>query len=637
MPDTTSINLSAWKSPLVEELSLASSKLELELLLPAPVQKFDKVDKKDFTFVIPIYQLVEQKLKNFLWILPQIAATNCKIIVIEQVDTPKFSVVKELNTTIKEILKPFSNIKHVVWLKEQEEDDPKFIHRTALLNYAIKYHVDTEWVWVNDPDVFVKWLNIFPRIDPVYDYVLPYRMCKYIDRKTTESILNYEQTDICFADLQSGYTNVVGSHSFICRRQNYIKIGGMDENYKGNHIEGLDFNRKLILHNTPIQTIASQQAFRLHNKDIDNYPDHPRHEEILRMRSAQQVKLEAKFGTQASSLETVDDKIITSWRSKKPKFRHRNDMAVITCHFNWSGYKRPVANLNRFIRYMESRQIPVYGVELSLTGNFATKGNENWLQIKCKEENILFQKECLLNLAEKLVPQKYTKIAWFDHDVFLDNETWYDEVSFALDHKQIVQVFEYCYWTTEIGTIAKELPAMAKHPPVESSWTGHPGFGIAAKREMWGPKIGGLYPYCPLGHGDTVFMYSIFEVPISMHTQIGVGLNNCPDFPPYHEWYKNIVDFAACKPVGSGEGKGAVKLVGYAQGNCIHEWHGDIFNRSYVDRAFLMTWYNPSKNIFINGQGILELRNTPATWSHMIQKYFIERREDGTLLEGENL
>lgn len=619
MSDTATIELSAWKRPGAEDLNIASSKLELQLLQPASSENIERVDKKDFTFIIPIYKLKGQSLKNFLWILPQICALNTKVIVIEQLDKPK-------TTPVKEIIKPFVNITYVPWLKA-EEDSNKIICRTAMINYAVKHHTDTEWVWVNNADTFLKWSDVLSWIDPVYNYILPYKMCQKLDEPTTVKIVNNEKVDISFADLQAPYSNIYGGGSFIFRRKQFLIDGGMDETYKGSYLEGLDYYRMLLLKNIDIQNDLHHYAIHLYHEPIEK-------ELFDRVHVIHTTKLQSKFGLQAAALETVDEKIITSWRKKKPKLRHRNDLAVITCHFNWSGYKRPVSNLNRFIRYMESRQIPVYGVELSLNGNFVTKGNENWLQIKCKESNVLFQKECLLNLAEKMVPDEYTKIAWFDHDVFLDNETWYDEVSFALDYQQIVQVFEYCYWTTETGTIAKELPAMCKNPPVESSWTGHPGFGLAAKREMWDSKIGGLYPYCPLGHGDTTFLYSIFEVPISLHTQIGVGLNNCPDFVPYHEWYKNIVDFAAGKPIGSGEGKGAPKLISYVEGNCIHEWHGDIYNRSYVDRAFLMTWYNPSKHIFINEQGILELQDVPSTWTRMIQKYFMERREDGTLIEG---
>lgn len=620
MSDTVTINLSAYKSPAANELNVASSKFELELLQPAPTIDIIKVNPQDFTFVLPIYDLKNLALKNFLWILPQICALNVKVIIVEQLDRPK-------TTTIHEIVKPFANIKYVSWLKEFSDGDTKLIHRTALVNYAVKYHVDTEWVWVNNPDFFLKWKDVFSWIDPVYNYVMPYKMCKKLEEDDTKKILENEKVDISFSEYQSGYYNIYGGGSFIFRREVFLNEGGMDENYVGAYLEGIDFYRTLLLKNIDIQHNIPHKALHLYHEPVAaEVKDH--------LNKSHAAKLQSKFGLQCTALETIDEKINTKWRKKKPKLRHRNDLAVITCHFNWSGYKRPVANLNRFIRYMESRQIPVYGVELSLNGNFATKGNENWLQIRCKEPNILFQKECLLNLAEKMVPDEYTKIAWFDHDVFLDNETWYDEVSFKLDHYNIVQVFENCYWLTETGTIAKELPAMCKYPPKPNAWTGHPGFGIAAKRTMWDPEIGGLYPYCPLGHGDTVFLYSIFEEPVTLHTQIGVGLHNCPDFQPYFKWLHNITDFSAGKKIGSGEGKGAPKLVSYVEGNCFHEWHGDIFNRSYVDRAFLMTWYNPSKNIFINSQGILELKDTPSTWTRMIQKYFMERREDGTLLEG---
>jgi len=446
-----------------------------------------------------------------------------------------------------------------------------------------------------------------------------------VDEETTTKLVNGQKVELHFTDPLGEYENCYGDHSFLYRKQRFLDEGGMDENFIGSRYEGLDLYRMMILKNIPIQKIKAPAAHLWHEIDVDEYN---------MISSLHFVKLEAKFSNEAKSLETIDIKFLKEWRKKKPTLRHRNDMAVITSHFNWAGYKRPKANLMRFLRYMESQQIPVYGVEVSLSDSFTTEGNDNWLRIKGDQNNILFQKECLLNLAEKMVPEKYTKIAWFDHDVFLDNNSWYDETSFALDHNQIVQVFDTCYWTTETGTIGKSLEAMCKCPPREERWTGHPGFGIAAKRTMWHPEIGGLYPYCPLGHGDTTFMYSIFEVPIGVHTQIGIGLNNCPDYIPYHKWYNNIIDFAAGAPIGSGEGKGAKKLVSYVQGNCFHEWHGDIFNRSYVDRAFLMTWYNPEKHIFINEKGILELRNVPETWLKMIQKYFFDRREDGCILKG---
>lgn len=601
-------------------VSLDSSKssLELELLQPAEPEQTERVNKEDFTFVIPIYKLKGSALKNLMHVLPYIAATECKVIVAEQTDDA-------IASSVSELIKGLTNVKYVMWPKKFDDGVEPNFHRTALINYITQFHIDTEWVWVNNPNALTKWSNLFAWFDPVYDFILPYSQCKMLDEDTTKKILEKEKVTIDFNDPQGEYETVFGDHSFVYRKQRFLDEGGMDENFIGTRYEGLDLYRMLILKNIPIQKVRGQVASMWYDED----QDYKNMTEALHF-----VKLEAKFSDQAKSLETLEVKFFKEWRKKKPTLRHRNDMAVITSHFNWSGYKRPVANLNRFLRYMESQQIPVYGVEISLSDHFSTEGNDNWLRIKGDQYNILFQKECLLNLAEKMVPEKYTKIAWFDHDVFLDNNSWYDETSFALDNNKVCQVFEHCYWTTEVGTVGKELPAMCKFPPNNQRWTGHPGFGIAAQRSMWQPEIGGLYPFCPLGHGDTAFLYGIFETPLSVHSEIGLGLNNCPDFAPYHKWLNNIIDWSADKTVGSGEGKGAKKLVTYAKGNCFHEWHGDIFNRSYVDRAFLMTWYNPEKQIFINEKGILELKNVPDTWLKMIQKYFFDRREDGTILKG---
>jgi len=602
-----------------EKFEAANTSLEFELTTPEPIKEITRVNKKEFTFVIPVYKIKGYKLKGLLYILPRLAATGCKIIVAEQVDEPVI-------TPVKQLVENAPNTKYVMWPRKFESSEDKVIHRTALLNYITKYHVDTEWIWVNEANTVMNWQSIFDWIDSVYNYVQPYKIAKRTTEEETIKILNNEKVEIDYTDQQGAYLSLYGDISFIYKREKFLKDGGFDENFIGSCYEGLDLYRKLLLNSVDIQTINSQ-AVIIHSEKID--------EEVAnRVRHLHNVKLQTKFHIQATALETIDVKFLTDWRKKKPLLRHRNDMAVITCHFNWPGYKRPIANLNRFIRYMESKQIPVYGVELSLHGNFVTEGNENWLRIKCTDNNILFQKECLLNLAEKLVPDEYTKIAWFDCDVFLDNDTWYDETSFALDNHQLVQVFENAYWTTETGTVAKEAPAMCKYPPVPDSWSGHPGFGIAANRSMWAPNIGGLYPYCPLGHGDTTFLYTIFETPFQENTNIGIGLNNNSGYAPFHSWKKHIIDWAAGKLPGSGEGAGQKKLVSYVKGNCFHEWHGDIFNRSYVDRAFLMTWYNPEKHIYINEQGILELHNVPDTWLKMIQKYFMDRREDGSLLDG---
>ena len=64
-------------------------------------------------------------------------------------------------------------------------------------------------------------------------------------------------------------------------------------------------------------------------------------------------------------------------------------LAVITAHFNWSGYRRPVLNLLRFLREMDYHGIPVYGMELHLEGTKPLMArNHRWLCLEVGSENL---------------------------------------------------------------------------------------------------------------------------------------------------------------------------------------------------------------------------------------------------------
>ena len=104
--------------------------------------------------------------------------------------------------------------------------------------------------------------------------------------------------------------------------------------------------------------------------------------------------------------------IVNSYLPRGTKVdKNNSEMAVVTCHFNWCGFINPKRNLHRFIRYIESQNIPLYGIELSLTNEFETTGIEGWTQIRVGWQNICFQKEALINkLVNEIVPKSYSKI-----------------------------------------------------------------------------------------------------------------------------------------------------------------------------------------------------------------------------------
>ena len=93
-------------------------------------------------------------------------------------------------------------------------------------------------------------------------------------------------------------------------------------------------------------------------------------------------------------------------------------LAVITAHFNWSGYRRPVLNLLRFLREMDYQGIPVYGMELHLEGTKPLMArNHRWLCLEVGPENLLWQKEPMLNRIAREVPRHIPCIAAIDADL----------------------------------------------------------------------------------------------------------------------------------------------------------------------------------------------------------------------------
>jgi len=305
----------------------------------------------------------------------------------------------------------------------------------------------------------------------------------------------------------------------------------------------------------------------------------------------------------------------------------RDDLAVILCHFNWCGYRRPDQNLNRFLRQMDALNIPVYGAEASVNGTFLTKDRPNWIHIGAREENICFQKEALLNVVEKTVPSKYTKLAWIDHDIYFENQNWYDDTSIALDSLNLVQLYEIAYWTDSRGNIertAKSILSLenltedsVKTPFWSNIPTHHSGFGFAANRSLW-KEGGGLYPYNFLGGGDTVLIYSTINgnlTPAAARVAYFFKPENASDI--FIKWKASMYKYINGK-------------IGFIKGNIYHEYHGPRQNRKYGAREKIIEAYGYgfAANIWINYRGLLELNNPPYGFTEAIKQYFIERRED---------
>ena len=259
--------------------------------------------------------------------------------------------------------------------------------------------------------------------------------------------------------------------------------------------------------------------------------------------------------------------------------------------------------------------IPIYGVELSLNVGFETAGMDFFKKITVPVEAILFQKEACINIAEKIVPEEYRKIAWIDHDIFFEESDWYDRTSNLLEEYKLVQMYSECVRTNEAGRPYRSSPSFMRTLQNfdENRHLGSRGGAWAARRELW--KYGGLYPYCFLGGGDSMFVHAIFDTPMDDRLRSLTNMQMHENEKIYNDWKYCIKSY-----IHSNE-------VSYLPTKIYHEWHGNMQERQYKTRYDAFKEITLSK-MTIDKDGVLIVDDSADIHKSKILEYFKSRNED---------
>ena len=288
-------------------------------------------------------------------------------------------------------------------------------------------------------------------------------------------------------------------------------------------------------------------------------------------------------------------------------------LAVVTCHFNYARYKRPVLNLRRFLRQMRRDGISVYGVEIVFDGGHSImRSDPNWKVFHCGPEGVMFQKEWCMNEAVKLVPSGFNNIACLDADVWFDNPNWDRDVERKLDRYKVVQPFEYALWTDQAGEVIQTRESYAK-VGMSAAWKGHPGFGLCFRRDFF--EIG-MYPYAVLGHGDSATACATLKQKTFGDMRDGIGVAQYTN-GIFRDWFESVVDY--------NDGK-----VAWIKGKCFHEWHGDRVDRGYNTRSAISKEFDAQTHLAHRPDGLpVWTAEAPLKMRKLIQEYFKSRNEDG--------
>ena len=112
---------------------------------------------------------------------------------------------------------------------------------------------------------------------------------------------------------------------------------------------------------------------------------------------------------------------------------------AITSYFNPAGYRR---RLETYRQFRERLAVPLATVELSFTGRFELGPGDADALLQIHGGDVMWQKERLLNLALRLLPESCDQIAWLDCDVVFTNGDWPAQVRGALDDVPLVHPFQ---------------------------------------------------------------------------------------------------------------------------------------------------------------------------------------------------
>jgi len=89
----------------------------------------------------------------------------------------------------------------------------------------------------------------------------------------------------------------------------------------------------------------------------------------------------------------------------------------ITCYFNPVGYRRRLDNYRIFRQRLK---VPLVAVELSFDKKFQLASADADILVQLHGSAVLWQKERLLNVALKSLPQVCDKVAWLDCDIVFE-------------------------------------------------------------------------------------------------------------------------------------------------------------------------------------------------------------------------
>lgn len=328
---------------------------------------------------------------------------------------------------------------------------------------------------------------------------------------------------------------------------------------------------------------------------------------------------------------------------------------AVTAFFNPAGYRSRLSNYRCFRRHLP---VPLLTVEWSPTGDFQLQEDEADRLVRLSGGDLMWQKERLLAIAARHLPEACEAILLIDADILLPEGSWPERLRQLLRLHPVVQPFR------EVHHLVPLIPALPSGPPdlvgaepeqrafylarqsfadqllhgarptAAATGTLHgsreerqevkrlsarPSFGHAwAIRRDWLERVG-LYEHSVAGSGDLAFAMAI----------AGRGEDFCRAYPLSGAQQSHYLRWAAGAAEAAGPGR-----IGRLDITVLHLFHGQLNRRSYRSRLEVLaaSGFDPSRDL-------TAAPGAPFSWSassrpaealrEFFQTYFRLRAEDG--------
>ncbi|MFI9318674.1 hypothetical protein ACIGXI_02640 [Kitasatospora aureofaciens] len=306
------------------------------------------------------------------------------------------------------------------------------------------------------------------------------------------------------------------------------------------------------------------------------------------------------------------------------RYRPRADICILTSYFNPCGYHSRRRNILSFLQFLDRSGAAWRCVECAFGDRpFELPAGEQVLQVR--SNSVLWQKERLLNLLARTLPDRFSKLAWIDGDVFFSEPDWLARTSDLLTQYTVVQPFTeairlaagqtaYHLRGDALGSFAHRFHL----DPSPQSWStyidhGHTGYAWAGRRDWIEDQ--GLYDACLSGTGDHLMAHAF----VGDWNSTCTGLHDGPLRRHYRTWAHTTYPH-----IRSG--------LGYLDGTALTLWHGRQQDRNYHQASMRLQAlsFDPERDLRPGADGCWEWARPRAGLKSWAGDYFRLRQEDST-------